>query len=66
MFETVLAIFFIVNGEPTSHPDFPPYVMSNMLICQERLEEAEEYFSNIPGFPPHEIGCYRKVEGNPT
>jgi hypothetical protein len=66
MYEVVLAIFFTVNGQPMSHSDFPPYVMPDMLTCQERLVEATEYFSSIPNFPPHEIGCYRKMEGSPT
>jgi hypothetical protein len=66
MYEVVLAIFFVVNGEPMSHPDFPPYIMPDMLTCQERLAAAEEYFGGIEGFPEHEIGCYRKMEGSPT
>jgi hypothetical protein len=66
MIETILAVFFLVNGTPTTHPDFPPLVQPNMVICQERRANAQEYFDSLEGLPEAIVGCYRKTEGSPT
>jgi hypothetical protein len=65
MIETILAVFFLVNGTPTTHPDFPPLVQPNMVICQERRANAQEYFDSLEGrqkqsLPEAIVGCYRK------
>jgi hypothetical protein len=49
---SILAVFFLVNGTPTTHPDFPPLVQPNMVICQERRANAQEYFDSLDGGLP--------------
>jgi len=66
MVEIVLMIFFNINGQWVSHPDFGPMPQENMLACQERLDEAQDYFDGLEGFPEFQLGCYRKMVGSPT
>ena len=66
MVEIVLMIFFNINGQYTSHPDFGPLPQENMLVCQERLVDAQEYFEGLAGFPEFTLGCYRRMTGTPS
>jgi len=66
MTEIVLMIFFYVNGQWVTHPDFGPLPMDSMLVCQERLGQAREYFNGIETMPEFDLGCYRKMVGSPT
>jgi len=67
MTEIVLMVFFLINGQPTSVEGFMPHPQPNMLVCQERAEQAQAYFDSLEGQLPEAIvGCYRKMEGSPT
>jgi len=66
MVEIVLMVFFNINGQWVSHPDFGPLPVDSMLVCQERLSVAQEYFDTLEDFPEFQLGCYRKMVGSPT
>ena len=66
MSEFVLAVFFFVNGSWVSLPDFPAFPMESESQCQERRDNAQEYFDSLQGFYDTEVLCLRALVGEPA
>lgn len=50
--KTVLAVIFLVNGEPTILYDgFQPREQPNMEVCKERAAFMTEYLEQDPNMP---------------
>lgn len=61
MEQFLLVVFFLVNGQWVSHPEFMPLRVESMEVCEERMTRAQNYFDSVEGIPQADVNCYRQV-----
>lgn len=52
--KVLLAVLFIMNGEPTLIEGYLPREQPSMEVCEERADFMADYLSTVPDLP--EIG----------
>lgn len=49
--EILIAVIFLINGEPTILEGFEPLVQPSIEICEVRKDFMEVYLKAVPGLP---------------
>ena len=60
--KVLLAIIFLVQGEPTIVEGYFPLEMESREYCEMRKDFTEAYLATVPGMPEFRVVCGTQEE----